>query len=59
MMMAIAGRFPPLPGVRGFAPLVTVGAMIVVVGLVLSGLVTLVAVVRKRRHGGRPAGRAE
>jgi hypothetical protein len=59
MMIAIAGRFPLPPGVRGFSPFVTTGAMIVVAGFVFSGLFTLVAVVRKRRLRGGPTRRAE
>ena len=59
MMIAIAGRFPLPPGVRGFSPFVTTGAVIVVAGFALSGLFTVVAAVRKHRLRGRSAGHGE
>jgi hypothetical protein len=56
MMMAIAGRFPVTPGVTGFSPFVTAGALIAVSGMVISIAITAVAFLRRRLGG--PAGRA-
>jgi hypothetical protein len=59
MMMAIAGRFPLPPGVRGFSPFVTAGALIIVAGFAFSALFTLAGVVRTRRRRRGSAGPAE
>ena len=59
MMIAISGRFPLPPGTTGFSPFVTAGAVIVVVGFVVAGLVTVGDVVRRRRSRGRAAERRE
>lgn len=59
IMIAVAGRFPLPSGVSGFSPFVTSGAVIVVAGFAVSGFLTLVALVRKRRLVGRPAERPE
>jgi multisubunit Na+/H+ antiporter MnhB subunit len=56
IMIAIAGRFPPLPGDRGFSPFVMAGVVVVVTSIVVSALATLIGLVRKKRPDGRPSG---
>jgi hypothetical protein len=58
LMIAIAGRFPPVPGQRGFSPFVTVG-VVVVASIAVSAMATLLRLFRNKRADGRPSGGAE
>jgi hypothetical protein len=56
MMVAIAGRFPLAPGVTGFSPFVTAGALVIVAGMVMSIIVGVVAFLGRRRLRNGPVG---
>jgi hypothetical protein len=58
IMIAIAGRFPPVPGQTGFSPFVMAGVVVFIASLALSAGATLVGVIRRNRPSRRPSGRA-
>src|SRR5918999_1446329 len=59
LMIAIAGRFPPLPGQRGFSPFVNVGVVVVVASIEVSAAATVLRLFRKTRSNGRPSSGVE
>jgi hypothetical protein len=59
LMIAIGGRFPPGVGETGLSPFVTAGAVVVVAGLLVSSLLDLMEIFRKRRLRERSASRGE
>ena len=59
LMVAIAGRFPPLPGETGFSPFVMAGVAVVAASILVGALATLIGFIRKPRHNGPHSGRAD
>jgi hypothetical protein len=57
MVMAIAGRMPPLPGEKGFSPFVTVGGLMVTGGLIASMGLSLGSLIERLISRRRPSDR--